>query len=428
MTSDAFSTSDRNLTTHNGELESDRTIRAPSDVAVRKPRLLYMVTDSIAVRSLLAGQLAYMREQGFDVTVIASPGHLDVAEERERVRAVPIVMDREISPFRDLVSLWHIYRAIRRLRPDILNASTAKAGLLGMIAGAAARVPIRIYLLRGLRLETTRGVKRFVLTLTERIAATCAHRVICISESVRCACVARRIAPREKTSVLLEGSSNGIDVDRFLLTDQARSAASELRRSLKIPSDAPLIGFVGRLTRDKGIVDLTDAFDRVSDRLADARLLIVGNFESGDPVPEEYVRRLRDDPRIVMVGFVSDTSAYYPLMDVLAFPSYREGFGNVAIEAASAEVPVVGFDVTGVRDSVSDGVTGTLVPPGDTAALADALLKYLSDEQLRRRHGLAGCERAKRSFRREPMWQAWLEEYRRLLAARGLPSPEKPQG
>jgi glycosyltransferase involved in cell wall biosynthesis len=385
------------------------------------PRLVYIVTHPIAARKLLSGQLAYMRQRGFDVTVIASPGEdLDFVAQREQVRTIALPMEREIRPLKDLWAWLRMVRILRRLKPDVVNASTAKAALLGMTAAVVAGVPVRMYLLRGLRLETTQGIKRRILAWTERITAACAHRIVAISASLRDAYIAQQFAAPEKVTVFQHGSSNGIAGENFVLTTKLRQNGGRLRQQYEIADDAPVIGFVGRFVRDKGIVELLAAFDRVLQRLPQTRLLMVGDFEAGDPVPQECIQRLRDDPRIVLAGFQHDLRPFYAMMDVLAFPTHREGFGNVAVEAAAAELPVVGFKVTGVKDAVVDGVTGTLVAPRDATALADAMLRYLEHPDLRRAHGQAGRERALRDFRREPIWEAYEAEYRRLLAARGV--------
>jgi glycosyltransferase involved in cell wall biosynthesis len=381
--------------------------------------LAYITTAACSANLFLKGQLSYMRERGFDVVVISAPGdELLIVRKREEVTTIAVPMEREISLLKDLVSLVRLYRVLRRIRPAIVIAGTPKAGLLGMIAASAAHVPVRIYLLTGLRLETTGGLKRFVLGITERCASALAHRVICMSESLRRLYVMLGCTTEIKTCVLGKGSPNGYAADEFIPTPEVRDRARALRERLGIPDNAPVVGFVGRFTRDKGVPELLDAFDRVLASFPEARLLMLGNFENGDPIPDSCARRLRSHPRVVLAGFVSDPGSYYPIMDVLAFPSHREGLGGVPLEAAGAEVPTVAFKATGSVDAICDGVTGTLVPLGDVGSFACALQKYLGDEFLRREHGQAARERLLRDFRPEIIWELLYGECARLLKAR----------
>jgi glycosyltransferase involved in cell wall biosynthesis len=389
------------------------------------PRLLYATTIGATARAFLRGQLRFMREQGFDVSVLSSPGEdLDACGQDDGVATLALSMEREIRPLADLMSLFHMWRLLRKVRPDVVNAGTSKAGLLGMLAARATGVPVRIYVLHGLRLETTTGWKRTILSWAERLAIRCSHRVLCVSPSLRDAAVEFGLAPPEKATVLGAGTANGLVASDFAPTPERREAARLLRDFHGIPHGAPVIGFVGRIVRDKGIVELLAAFEQVLRRHPTCRLLVLGAFEEGDPIPEEVAARLRRHERVVLAGFVRRPAPYYQAMDLLAFPTHREGFGNVAIEAAASEIPVVAFRVTGVVDSVVDGVTGTLVPRGDVPALAAAMTRYLDDEQLRTRHGQAGRERVERDFQPEAIWQATLELYRELLRDEAVPAPE----
>jgi len=389
---------------------------------VSRPRLLYAVTHPMTARYLLRGQLRYLTECGFDVGLVTAPrADLEAVVDAEGVAAFPVPMAREISPARDLLALVRLRRVIARFRPDLVCAGTPKAGLLAMVAARGAGVPVRVYAVRGLRLETARGMRRRLLAVAERSAAAKAHRVVCVSESLRRRYIELGLAPADKTAVLGAGSSNGVDAERFRPRPAGDPGTARLRRELGLPGDAPVIGFVGRFTRDKGIADLLAAFDGpVAARFPEARLLLLGEFERGDPVPAAVRARLCSHPRIVRGGFVADTAPYYGVFDLLAFPSYREGFPNAPLEAAASAVPVVAYAATGTVDAVAGGETGTLVPAGDAGALGEAIARYLADPDLARRHGAAGRERVETLFRRERVWRAWEVELRRLLAERGI--------
>ena len=381
-----------------------------------KPRIVYITTAACSANNFFRGQLGCLRRRGLDITVISSPGEeLEAVHRREGVATVAVPMEREIRPLRDLVSLWRLFWALRRLRPNLVNAGTPKGGLLGTVAAWLARVPVRIYSIHGLRLETTQGWKRTVLWCSERCASTLATRVICVSHSLRALCLRLGITTEEKATVLGPGSVNGVDVAANPDHTEAAARQSALRVKLGLPGDAKVIGFVGRFTRDKGVPELLEAFNRVAGSHPEARLLMLGSFEEGDPISPDCAKRLVNHAKIVRTGHVPDPVSYYPIMDVFAFPSYREGFPTVLLEAASAGVPVVAFQATGSVDAVKDGVTGLIVPMGDATAMAHAIERYLENPDLRREHGRAARERALREFRHEAIWEWIFMEYQMLL-------------
>ena len=389
------------------------------------PRLVFVVTSGLTARHLLRGQLAHFRARGWEVEVIASPGpDLDAVRDREQIPVHGVPIPREIDPRADLRALVQLTATLRRLQPDVVHASTPKAGLLGMVAAKLARVPVRVYLLRGLRLETATGAKRRVLMATERIAMTCAHEVHCVSASLRARTLELGLTSAERLRVLGDGSSNGVDARRFDPATPGRAErVATLRRSLGVSDDAPVVGFVGRLVRDKGMRELADALTVLRRTHPRLWLLVVGDFEAGDPVDADVRARLLADPRVLITGMVPDTADHYGLMDVLAFPTYREGFPNVPLEAACAEVPVVAFAATGVVDAIVSGETGELVPVRDAAALASALARYLEDPSRRASHGTAARARAIARFTPERIWDALEARLGELLLTKGRTPP-----
>ena len=357
-----------------------------------------------------------LRKAGFEPILVSSAGEQLYRIGRDAgIQYAAIPMSREIAPLHDLLSLWRYYRFMRRVRPMLTDIGTPKAGLVVGIAAWFLGVPCRVYTLHGLRLETTTGLKRVLLTLAERIACACAHRVICVSPSLRQRAIELKLVSAEKTVILGSGSCRGVDVQRFSPEVRESVQKDNLAERLGISRGAPVVGFVGRLTRDKGISELVTAFSQLRRKWPSVRLLLVGDFEDGDPVPPIILQQMTTDPSIVHIGFVKDTAPYYALMDVLVLPSYREGLGYTSLEAQACGIPVVTTTATGAVDSVVDGVTGFHVPVGDSEALEARIGQLLCDPELRSRMGRRGRERIVREFRHEVVEQALLEQYQRLL-------------
>jgi glycosyltransferase involved in cell wall biosynthesis len=381
-----------------------------------RPRLVIAVNSAIAL-GFVQGQLQFFQERGFDATVFCPERRKDEWEV-ERPKGVSIIevpMERKIAPWRDLQSLLRLWRHMRQLRPTVTNVGTPKAGLLGGFAAWLNRVPCRFYTLHGLRFETTKGLKRRILVYAERLACRFAHRVVCVSHSVRERAIASGVASAERMVVLGSGSCNGVDASRFAPTPQIVRRAAQLRLQLGIPLRAPVVLFAGRLTCDKGIPELVQAFSRLVVRFPDLRLLLAGCFEDGDPLPSDTRRYLETHPQVILVGAVPDTAPYYATADVLVLPSHREGLPTVVLEAQAAGVPVVGASATGVVDVVADGQTGLLFPAGNVPALAEAIAKLTTDGALAIKLGLAGQEQVRSKFRQEQVWQALHREYLEVL-------------
>jgi glycosyltransferase involved in cell wall biosynthesis len=385
------------------------------------PRVLHVVTSALSIH-LMRGQLRYLKEAGFDVIVISSPGdQLERVAKEEGVKVFGIEMKRGASPLRDLLSLWRLWRLIRQLRPDLTNVSTPKAGLLGGVAAWLNRVQCRFYTLRGLRWETTRGFQRCLLMFLEALACRCANSVLCVSESVQKGVVNSGTVSLDKTLVLGAGSSNGVDAPRFAASEGQLRLAQEIRQSLSIASNSPVVGFIGRLTRDKGVPELVEAHRQLRGRFPTLRLLLVGSHdEKGDALPREIKRALKTDPSIVFISLVDNCAAFYHALDILALPTYREGFPNVILEAHAAGKPVVTFRATGAVDAVVDGVDGIVVPVGDIKALVEALAVLLHNPCLAETMGRNGYDRVVREFQPVRIWSALAHTYVRSLEEKGV--------
>ena len=382
----------------------------PGAVPTGIPRLVIGITHPQTCL-VLRGRLRALREAGFDLTLVASPGRLlDEAGWSEGVTTVGIPIERGIAPLRDFVSLIRLWALLRRIRPDAAEFSTPKAGLLGMLAAWFARVPHRVYLLRGLKLETSSGFERLVLWVAEWLSCAASQTVLCTSQSVCQKALALKIAARDKLRVLGDGSSVGVDIERF------RPGPSDVRKRFGIGDDAQVIGFVGRMTRDKGLPELVAAFETILSEVPDAWLLLVGWFDEAEDALDAGLRkRILEHPRIAYTGFVDDTAPYYRAMDVMILPTMREGFPNVVLEASASGVAVITTLATGSRDAVVPEVTGLLVPVACPEAIEEAALRLLHDRELRRRMGIAGRAWVVAHFNREHVLRLNVEFYRQLV-------------
>ena len=362
-----------------------------------------------------------MREQGYDVYAVSSPEPLlDEIGDHDQIKIKPLTMAREIAPLRDLVSLVKLVMLFLQLRPNVVHSHTPKAGMLAMIAAFITRVPVRVYHIRGLRFVTAGGIKRKLLKSCEWLACRLAHRVLCVSASVKQVAIEEEIVTADKIQVLLRGS-HGIDAEHVFNPDRL---PGETRQSVRerwgLPADATVVGFVGRLVRDKGIAEFYEAFQMLKLDFPELHYLIVGFFEEGDPLPAGLREKLEQEPRIHFTGKQFDTPPLFAAMDILCLPTYREGLPFVTLEAAAMELPIVATDIPGCIDAVAHGETGCLVEVANAEALAAGLKRYLANPFLRHQQGTAGRARVLRDFRPVDMWRATDELYRSLMITRGF--------
>ena len=362
----------------------------------------------------LRGQIAATVEAGHEVVLISGGG-----EEAEWLKAIPgirfheIEIPRKISPFRDLSALWQLYLFFRKEQFDIVHSTTPKAGMLCSIAAHFAKVPLRLHTFTGQAWMELGGMIRLIAKAGDWLTARLNTLCYADSPSQMDFIVSEGIASKEKIRVLGSGSLAGVDLSRF---DAGKWAGSKeaTRKNLGIPEGNRIISFIGRITKDKGIGELLDAFEKI--RNPGCTLLLIGPGEAKDG---SFIGPERgDDPEIRFIGYSPEPERYLAVTDIFCLPSYREGFGNVVIEAAAMGIPSVGTDITGLRDAIVDGYTGLLVPPKDAVALAKALELLLKDDGMRKRMGHEAQIRVRREFSAEKVNRAVLEEYERLRMVR----------
>ncbi|MDI5891882.1 glycosyltransferase family 4 protein [Halomonas rhizosphaerae] len=365
--------------------------------------------------TLVRGQLNYLKDNGFDPVLLSSPGEsVRKLASSEGIRLYEIPMVRDPSPLKDIVSLVRIIFLFIRIRPDIVNAGTPKAGFLCMVASYVCRVRGRIYTIRGFRHESLSGIPCAIMKRVEKISCFLATQVVCISASVGEKGLEDGILQPGQYKLNGIGSSNGINLNRFDPCRTDLTPVNDLKKQFGVKADDFVIGFVGRLIDRKGVDELVEAFSGIKVSHPRAKLLLIGPTERQQCVSELTMQRIESDEDIISLGFVKDIENYYRMMDLLVLPAHWEGFGNVLIEAAAMGVPTVTCDVTGTKDAVSDGFNGTLVPVKNVGALASAITDYIVDDDLRKMHGKNGTVWAKK-FSNVVVWSGLVNLYRSML-------------
>lgn len=380
----------------------------------RRPRICVVAAASATLDVFMLGHLIGISGIG-EVTAVADFAPGDAAPGwPAAISRVAIHIARPISPWSDLRALLALYRLFRARRFDLVHSITPKAGLLAMLAAALAGVPLRLHSFTGQVWITRTGAARALLKSADRLIARLATRVLTDSASQRDFLVAEGIVPAHASSVLAQGSICGVDTARFRPDARARE---RVRSELGIPPDAIVFLYLGRLNRDKGLLDLAAAFATVGEVQPDAHLLLVG--------PDEHhlsaaitAASASCSARLHRVDFTDRPQDYFAAADVFCLPSYREGFGSTVIEAAAAGVPAIGSRIYGITDAIVEGETGLLFEAGNTAQLAQRMLELAGDATLRLRMGQNGRVRAVRDFSAAGVTAALLEYYDKLLAGR----------
>lgn len=334
---------------------------------MKKLKIIRSATVPQSLDSFCNGVLKELSQE-YEVVAVSSPGEaLDKVSRREGVRTIAVPMERHISLKNDLRSLWQMWRVMRRERPDLVHSMTPKAGLICMMAAWLARVPRRVHMFTGLVWPTSTGLKRRILMATDWLTCACATHVIPEGEGVKNDLLSHHIT-RKPIKVLGYGNVKGIDMEHY--NPALFSNVSH--------QEGFTFVFVGRIVRDKGINELVAAFDRLHGDYPDARLVIIGPREDDlDPVLPTTLERINSGNGIEAVGPQSDVRPFYASADALVFPSYREGFPNVVIEAGAMGLPSIVTDINGSREIIIDGQNGVIVPPRDEEALYQAMKRFV---------------------------------------------------
>jgi glycosyltransferase involved in cell wall biosynthesis len=390
-------------------------------------KVAHVSTVDSSLRYLLLRQLHSFQRAGYEVVGISAPGPDVPALEAAGVRHIAVPMTRNFTPHADAVSLWRLYRVMRREAFDIVHTHTPKAGLLGQLAARLAGVPVVVNTVHGFYFhDHMHPLKHRFYTAVESIGARCSDTLLSQNrEDVRTA-VREGVCPAEKIRWL----GNGIDLGAFDPDRIARADVEERRGRLGLPPGARVVGFVGRLAaKRKGFLDFLRAAEQVARQVSEAWFLIVGDADRGKPdaVEPSAAREYGVGERCLFLGQRpnAELPLLYSLMDVLVLPSLFEGVPRVIMETSAMGVPAVATDVKGNREAVEPGRNGLLVPLGDVPALAGAILEVLTDRKKARRMGAEGRRIAAERFDERLVFRKVRSEYERLLRQKGLPVPRE---
>ena len=333
-----------------------------------------------SLNTFCKGLLKELQEdEGYKVVAVSSPGgDLEAVGEREGVVTYAVPMERQISPLKDLKSLWGLIKVFRKEKPDMVHSITPKAGLLSMMAAWICRVPVRVHMFTGLVFPTSIGIKQKILIMTDRLTCACATHILPEGEGVKKDLVSYNIT-KKKLKVLGYGNIRGIDLEWFNPDlPKLQEEATKIRQK-----DIFTFIFIGRLVRDKGINELIEAFEKLNEQYPDIRLLLIGDYEQKlGPLTPKCLQSIKNNPNICEAGWQSDIRPWLLASDCFVFPSYREGFPNVVIEAGAMALPSIVTDINGSREIIIDGKNGIIIPSKNTDALYEAMKRFLTEPTL----------------------------------------------
>jgi glycosyltransferase involved in cell wall biosynthesis len=379
-----------------------------------KTKVVRTSTVAMSLNYLLKGQLEFLNKE---FEVIAVSGHDENLKEvalREKVQVYPIEIQRKISPIKDLISLVKLYFYFKKEKPQIVHSITPKAGLLSMVAAKYAGVPIRLHTFTGLIFPTKEGFIKYLLIFMDKLLCKYATHIYPEGNGVKNDLINYKIT-NKPLKIIANGNVNGIDLDCFSIHQVLTEQQNQLKNELDIlPEDFVFI-FVGRLVGDKGINELIAAFRQLSSGTTKVKLLLVGSFETElDPLEQETIEEINGNENIISVGFQNDVRPYFSISDSLTFPSYREGFPNVVMQAGAMGLPSIVTNINGCNEIIIEGQNGTIIPVKDSDTLYKEMRKMIDDTDFRTRLQQNARAMIVSRYEQQLVWDAVLAEYKRL--------------
>ncbi|TXI87594.1 MAG: glycosyltransferase family 1 protein [Crocinitomicaceae bacterium] len=375
-------------------------------------KLIRISTVPISLEKLLENQLSFMNDY-FDVIAVSSEKErLESFGKENKVRIKYIELTRQITPIKDLIALWKMYWFLKREKPFIVHSHTPKAGTIGMLAAKLAGVPHRLHTVAGLPLLEVTGIKRKLLNFVEKITYWAATQVYPNSNGLKEIILAENFCKKEKLKVIGNGSSNGINTSFFDSSLFSSEEKNKLREQLKIQELDFVFIFVGRLVGDKGINELIEAFTQIELTSNNCKLILVGPFETElDPLQPTTLSLIDTNKNIICVGYQKDVRPFFAISNCLVFPSYREGFPNVVMQAGAMGLPSIVSDINGCNELIVENVNGIIIPPKNTKLLTHAMKSIIDNRYKTEQMALNSREMITSKFEQKLIWGSLKAEY-----------------
>ena len=369
----------------------------------------------LSLDKLLEGQLTYMKDHFKVIAVSSQEEELKRVAQKQGVPYFFVNLTRKITPYQDLKSVYSLYRFLRKEKPEIVHTHTPKAGIVGMLAARLSGVPLRLHTVAGLPLLEAAGLKRKVLNFVEKLTYRCATHVYPNALGLKNIIIDLKFAKPDKLKVIGKGSSNGIDTTYFSHTNPMWSPKNLEEELGVLRSDFTFI-LVGRLVGDKGVNELVEAFVGVQKKHPEAALLLVGPLEEElDPLLPHSLHIINTHPKIFTTGYVEDVRPYLAFAKALVFPSYREGFPNVVLQAGAMGLPSIVSDINGCNEIITNNHNGLIVPVKDAKSLEVAMLRFIENKDGYKNLKENAREVITTSYERREIWDALLKEYQSLI-------------
>ncbi|MFD2518552.1 glycosyltransferase family 4 protein [Salinimicrobium flavum] len=379
------------------------------------PKLIRITTVPLSLEKLLEGQLSFMNDH-YEVTAVsAEKARLDRYGRDNRVKTFHVEMTRAITPLKDMKAVLKLYRFLKKENPLIVHTHTPKAGIVGMLAAKMAGVPVRLHTVAGMPLMETTGTKRKILEQVEKFTYSLATRIYPNSRGLKEIILKEGFVEEQKLKILGKGSSNGIDTEYFDPRRYSEEDKTALRKEWKITEADLVFIFIGRLVSEKGINELVSAFNELQLKHPDVSLLLVGPFEEElDPLSPSTLKLIENHPKIITTDYQIDVRPFLAISDVLAFPSYREGFPNVVMQAGAMRIPSIVSDINGCNEIISNEINGLIIPAKSGKSLYTTMEKLVTDVELRKILSQNSREMICEHYERKEFWEILLKEYKTL--------------